>query len=67
MQAPLLNIQLTEAFYLAGEILAFLVTLATIITALTPSQSDNQLLDKVLSLLNLFAGNVGFNRNADEK
>jgi hypothetical protein len=55
-----------DAMLFAGQMLALLVTTATIITALTPSKSDNELLDRVLGYLNLVAGNVGHNRNADD-
>ena len=42
------------------------VTACTAITALTPSRSDDEILDKVLKVLNILAGNVGKNRNADD-
>lgn len=42
------------------------VTAATAITALTPSRSDDEIIDKVLTVLNILAGNVGKNRNADD-
>ena len=42
------------------------VTAATAITALTPSRSDDLVIDKVLRVLNVLAGNVGKNRNADD-
>lgn len=42
-----------------------LVTAATAITALTPSKSDDAVLDKVLKVLNFLAGNFGKNKNAD--
>jgi hypothetical protein len=42
------------------------VTAATAITALTPSRSDDEIIDKVLRVLNVLAGNVGKNRNADD-
>ncbi|WP_025898620.1 hypothetical protein [Sneathiella glossodoripedis] len=58
---------LGDATLFAGQMLALLVTAATIITALTPSKSDNELLDRVLGYLNLIAGNVGHNRNADDR
>ncbi len=59
--------ELSNTTVLAGQVLAIIVTLATVITAITPSRSDNILLDKVLTFLNLLAGNVGLNKNADEK
>jgi len=42
-----------------------LVTAATAITALTPSTVDDKIINKILGILNLFAGNVGKNKNAD--
>jgi hypothetical protein len=42
------------------------VTAATAITALTPSKSDDKVLDKILKVLNLLAGNIGKNKNADD-
>ena len=42
------------------------VIAATAITALTPSRSDDVWLDRLLRVLNVLAGNVGLNRNADE-
>tara|TARA_R110002072_G_scaffold188229_1_gene345030 strand:- start:631 stop:822 length:192 start_codon:yes stop_codon:yes gene_type:complete len=37
----------------------------TVITAATPSQVDNQILNMVLKVLNTCAGNVGKNKNKD--
>ena len=42
------------------------VTACTAITALTPSRSDDEIIDTVLKVLNILAGNVGKNRNADD-
>lgn len=42
------------------------VSAATAITALTPSRADDVWLDRMLRLLNVLAGNVGLNRNADD-
>lgn len=39
---------------------------ATAITALTPSKADNEFLDVIIKVLNLLAGNVGKNKNADD-
>lgn len=43
-----------------------LVTAATAITALTPTKSDDKFLSVLLRVLNVLAGNVGKNRNADD-
>ena len=43
------------------------VTAATAITALTPTRSDDVWIDRILRVLNVLAGNVGMNRNADDK
>ena len=42
-------------------------TAATAITALTPTRADDRALDIVLRVLNVLAGNVGRNRNADDR
>lgn len=44
-----------------------LVAGATAFTALTPSNSDNAILDVILRLLNVLSGNVGKNVNKDAK
>ncbi|GEM_PF-1860278 len=51
---------------LAFEGLAFAVLFATLITSLTPTKTDDARLDRVLGFLNMLAGNVGHNRNADD-
>lgn len=43
------------------------VTAATAITALTPSKSDDEIINKVLRVLNFLAGNFLKNKNADSK
>lgn len=43
------------------------VTAATGITALTPSKSDDAIINRILKFLNLLAGNFALNKNADDK
>ena len=43
-----------------------LVTAATAVTALTPTQADDKFVALALRMLNVLAGNVGKNRNADD-
>jgi len=43
------------------------VTAATAVTALTPTKIDNKVVDILLRVLNIFAGNVAKNRNADDR
>jgi hypothetical protein len=45
--------------------LAELIAALTVVTAITPSRNDNQILDAVLRVCNILAGNVGKNKNAD--
>lgn len=42
------------------------VTAATAITALTPTQTDDRILNAVLRVLNVLAGNFGKNTNKDD-
>lgn len=42
------------------------VTAATAITALTPTKADDQIIGMILKVLNLLAGNVAKNKNADD-
>lgn len=42
------------------------VTAATAITALTPTTVDNKIVNGFLKILNLLAGNVLKNKNADD-
>lgn len=44
-----------------------IVTAATAVTALTPTKTDNKIVDAILRVLNLIAGNVLKNKNADDK
>ena len=61
------------SFFMSAEFgmwlaaLTGLVTAATAITAITPTTVDNKVLAVVLAVLNFAAGNVGKNRNADDK
>jgi hypothetical protein len=48
-------------------IIAQVVAILTAITALTPSRSDNMILDNILRFMNLLAGNVLKNRNKDAR
>lgn len=42
------------------------VTAATAITALTPTKTDDEIANKILSALNFLAGNFLKNKNADD-
>lgn len=59
-------------FITSGDLNAWLVavtgviTAATAITALTPTKTDNRIINVVLKVLNVLAGNVGKNKNADD-
>lgn len=45
---------------------AGVVTAATAITALTPTKTDNKIANVILKVLNILAGNVAKNKNADD-
>jgi len=42
-----------------------IISAATVITALTPSKADDKILNAILKFVNLLAGNIGKNKNAD--
>ena len=44
-----------------------IITVATAVTAGTPSKSDNKTLNSILTILNIVAGNIGKNKNEDAK
>lgn len=46
--------------------LTAIVTAASTITAITPTQTDNDVLNKVLRVLNVLSINIGKNQNADD-
>ena len=46
--------------------LSTLVAAATSITALTPTQWDNRVVNGLSKVLNILAGNIAKNRNADD-
>ena len=41
------------------------ITAATAITALTPTKTDDKIVNAILKVLNVLAGNVFKNKNAD--
>ena len=43
-----------------------IVTACTAITALTPTKSDDKIINFVLKIINLLSGNIGKNKNADD-
>ncbi len=45
--------------------LTTLVTAATAVTILTPTRSDDKVVDFVLKVLNILSGNIGKNTNKD--
>jgi len=49
------------------SILTTVVTAATAITAITPTKTDDKITSTILRVLNILAGNVGKNKNADDK
>ena len=49
------------------EIITAIVTIASVITAATPNQADNKIVDFVVKLLNVLAINFGKNKNYEEE
>ncbi len=47
------------------EAITAIVAASTALTALTPTKTDNKIVDSVLGVLNFLAGNVLKNKNAD--
>lgn len=56
-----------EAFPAWLTAITAVVTAATAITALTPSKTDDEIVNKILKVLNFLAGNFLKNKNADDK
>jgi hypothetical protein len=44
-----------------------LVTSLSAITAVTPTKSDDKIINSILKILNILSLNVGANKNADDK
>jgi hypothetical protein len=59
-------LSLFEAFPAWLTAITTLVTAATAITALTPTKTDDKYVSMALRVLNVLAGNVGKNTNADD-
>jgi len=57
------DLDLGKIFSIATAILSA----ATVITAMTPTKADDKIIGFILKLLNLLAGNIGKNKNADDK
>ena len=45
----------------------YLLSAATVITAMTKSTSDDKVVNSIKKILNVLAGNFGHNKNADDK
>jgi len=56
-----------EAFPAWLTAITTLISAATAITALTPTKADDKYVALALRVLNILAGNVAKNRNADDK
>lgn len=60
-------LDLFEAFPAWLTAITTLISAATAVTALTPTKTDDKYVSLVLRVLNILAGNVAKNRNADDK
>lgn len=60
-------IEFIESFPAWLIALTTVVTACTAITALTKTKTDDKVLAAVLRVLNTLAGNIGRNKNADDK
>jgi len=60
-------IEFFEAFPVWLVAITGIVTAFTAVTTITPNKSDDKYIQIVLDVLNLLAGNVGKNKNADDK
>ena len=47
-------------------IVTYVLSAATVITAMTKSKSDDKVVGFIKKILNVLAGNVGKNKNADD-
>ena len=56
----------SEDFYNWLVAVTAVISAATAITALTPTKTDNKIINIVLKVLNFLAGNVLKNKNADD-
>jgi hypothetical protein len=49
------------------SVVTAVVTLAAAIAAITPSNSDNKVIQKILDVVNLLGINIGAAKNADDR
>ena len=61
----MLNILLGLVEYIAP--VTAVITAATAITAITPTKIDNKIIDIVLRILNILAGNFLMNKKKDDR
>lgn len=60
-------VQFFDAFPAWLVAITSVVTAATAVTALTPTQTDDRIVNAVLRFLNVLAGNFGRNTNKDDR